>query len=410
MKNIFLLILCPMLVGCLKLKKKGADAEAEQTPRVYDTSDLSDPRYVFEATELANVYRVKFKLGEDWAGNVRIEKKVGGVTKSVNDISVDISHEFLITLGDPGAESTFEFSTIVSTANGPQVKVLKNFKLKEPQDLLVRYRRSLKSVLAEYKVKSPVKEFKRIYFEKDAVLMTDGENLDLHADEVYFDNATIQSFEKSAAAMPGQAGRSGGLVQIHARKISGHVNFILNGEHGGQGDPGLPPTPSMNGKNGTPGKSAVGNFQVRACENFCTGAINYQSQPTNGNPGTAGRKGFRGGAGKNGGASGSLIINAKISTQFSYNLENNPGWGGDGGAGGEGGYGGNGGTQGSCHPGLDPDSVAAQRESKAHYEGCIKAVRGEDGARGDQGDSGEKGKDGLLSQTCIRTDLIDACN
>lgn len=230
-----------------------------------------------------------------------------------------------------------------------------------------------------------------IFFERGAVLTTEGASLVLHAQRLYADDAKIQSFtEEQAKALPseGQAGRSGGRIVIRAASAAGGLKFEMRGTAGGRGYVAGPQTQVKGvSPQGAPG--VVGHFceapvlktknGVWSLQSRSLGRCSYECvrHPGDGLPGENGFDGLPGGRGSRGGASGFVEVDVdKQDPEFHAEVAHLPGQGGPGGAGSAGTAGGEGGLPG--------DDLGI----------CRKARKGPTGAQGLPGATGPAGSAG----------------
>ena len=202
-------------------------------------------------------------------------------------------------------------------------------------------------------------------------------NLFIETDLLISEGVVIQNFLLGEKAPNRKKGRSGGFIEIRAKKATGELSIILNGEDGGDGIRPLPITEvAENGLNGFSGRyfEEFGMPQNLRCRGF--------KPPTNGQDGKEGLKGENGFPGGN---TGSFFIEVHDSKEFRLNYEIKPGLGGLGSLGGEGGYGGKGGIL------IIEDEKCKRNWSKFP-----------DGKRGPVGKSGKRGATGDVGEICIK--------
>jgi hypothetical protein len=110
-------------------------------------------------------------------------------------------------------------------------------------------------------------EFSRLFLYKDAVITTQGKDLDLTSlTALISDNALIQTFPPKQKADLGKDGRNGGTIKISAATGAGRLRILAVGEDGGEGIEGQI---GSNGGPGAPGQP--GEWDVNP--------IWYQTQP-----------------------------------------------------------------------------------------------------------------------------------
>ena len=87
----------------------------------------------------------------------------------------------------------------------------------------------------------------RLFLQNNVVLNTDGQSVQIEAEEIRSEGATIETFAAGQTAKQGEAGRGGGEVSIRAKRGFGKLTLIARGENGGDGKQG------SNGKKGATG-------------------------------------------------------------------------------------------------------------------------------------------------------------
>lgn len=95
------------------------------------------------------------------------------------------------------------------------------------------------------------KKANRIFFGKDVNIAILQHSLYLEANEIIFDNNTIQAFSKGSKASLERKGRSAGSVFIKAKILKGNLTVITDGEDGGDGKSSYPIHASHPGCAGT---------------------------------------------------------------------------------------------------------------------------------------------------------------
>lgn len=262
-------------------------------------------------------------------------------------------------------------------------------------DLLVTSEKSASDI----KLRAGSYRFANIVLEKDAVLKTQGLELNFVAQNMYVDNAQITTFgENTQPAEIGMPGLDGGNLHIKVNKIEGDIVFKMYGQKGGQGYPGLDNSNAPKGKDGAIGSPAEVKFGSPYVSSGNPGfPPRCLKNPTNGAPGDDGVVGGTGYEGAKGGNSGRVILIYDRADNFKANLISKAGDGGDRGVGGAGGPPGKGGAAGA------PPRKGAKF--------CPKASNGPDGKPGKQGDPGKRGEPGRTENSCIsQTNETNTCN
>jgi hypothetical protein len=234
-------------------------------------------------------------------------------------------------------------------------------------------------------------QYRRIFLRDGATITTHGANLKIVADELYSWKSTIRSFVDDKRAEPARDGRPGGNIEIQARRVSGSIKFILNGEHGGNGVPGAPYSePAAAGKDGNAHYISIPIMGFGRQTTVYTHCI-VLGNPDSGQNGLAGRNGTNGG---NGGSSGSVMLNYIDEVNFQYEVEAKPGGPGIAGAAGPGQPGG--------HRGNWQGSICGEGQS---------LTRPHDGIAGAAGLPGQQGVEGKKIKSCIhKNNELVICN
>lgn len=237
----------------------------------------------------------------------------------------------------------------------------------------------------------------RLIFMQDAVLSTDGADLNLVVDEVISHGGTISTLPISTSPKLGEAGRSGGSLHFEARTGRGHLVILAEGQKGGTGVRGSKGSSGPKGPRGNNGEvdyeldcmfasPELRSFdpdrpEPRPCFKrwFCS------RQTGDGGRGGKGAKGTTGGAGGVGGSSAKVLVKIDDPSALRVSTEVSAGSGGVGGLGGDGGDGGAGGDPGS-------------RDSRKK---CRVANHGPNGPIGDRGDKGPDGEWGSEKAICL---------
>jgi hypothetical protein len=270
-----------------------------------------------------------------------------------------------------------------------------------PRDLELRGNAVLKSMNG----------FNRLFLYRDTVLTTLGKDTALQVNEIISDDATLQSFPSGQKAPSGQNGRTGGSIDIRAKRGSGRLHIFARGESGGDGLDGLPGSAGANGIQGQAGDWGIntdlynylnrsfvdsyGNLMRRfpkPPENpewntvFAGRPLYICARPaTNGLPGGNGTAAQDGGSGGNGGNSAKAVVRIKEDSDFQVDITVEPGLSGIGGRPGKGGLGGPGGAPGALDQGHK----------------CPPAQTGPMGQNGIDGRQGRPGDYGVKQPVCV---------
>ena len=219
-------------------------------------------------------------------------------------------------------------------------------------------------------------------------------DLTIIADEFLSNHSVIQNFVEGQTAKKKEHGRDGGNILIEAKKASGNLKLILNGENAGR----VPARRSISkeeklklkGKAGTNGRDAIYRefcrtetfliLQNRHCWDECI------LPPTRAESGGRGRQGFPGWNGKSGGDTGSFYLKAINLSDFHLtDITKTPGLGSKGGKGSPGGNRGDRGKNGKDKKGL-----------------CdVKLSKPEKAQHGKRGMKGKDGKNGIEGKVCL---------
>ncbi len=175
------------------------------------------------------------------------------------------------------------------------------------------------------KLETPLKNFRRIFFSENSLLLTEGKDLDLFAEEIIAGvNSSIQAFV--APALEGQNGKSAGHLRIGAYKVAGVLKIEMRGQTGGPGLSGAP-----HSERSATGAGHRGNF---------SGFVSSCSDNKPGNAGTNGAVGRDGAQGLVGGDGGRVEIFVEALSNKNVRTRVDGGAGGVGGRGGPGQLGG----------------------------------------------------------------------
>lgn len=304
-------------------------------------------------------------------------------------------------------------------SQGGELTLHSHFAVRVPRD----------RVVDAVEVTDHIEGFRRLFLAASARLRPTTA-LTIDVDEIVSDGATIESFEKEAAATTGD-GRPGAPIVVRAREGRGKLTVLSRGEHGANGGDGRK---GAAGNNGRPARDAYTERRFRAPADMTTtlmglslcylfprcnsltkqedvdrfyelarqkiAAADAYSHPTwtqlfvcqhnadVGQDGSPGENGQDGGQGGNGGDTSSVFIQVHDVKDFTVKVEHEPGMPGHGGAGAAGGSGGMG-----------------SRSGKPDPAGICPAVTPYDGKEGPPGSPGKPGKDGRggsASPACLR--------
>ncbi|MBY0369697.1 hypothetical protein K2X33_03360, partial [bacterium] len=233
---------------------------------------------------------------------------------------------------------------------------------------------------------------------------TNGEPLQLVAEEIHMGGCIIRAFPVGSISAPGQDGRSAGSIYLSAKRASGELIVVADGETGGDGFDGINGVPGTFGTRGKPGENST---NPAAFNGFLDGfhAANFErllemrpipdihgykfndkpvyicsAAPTDGGNGENGTNGTAGGDGGKGGDTAALVVQISDSSTFAVRVESEPGKGGRSGIPGKGAVGGRAGVAGRQDPlGICPPAKDG-----------LPGAKGKDGKPGRQGESGRK--------------------
>lgn len=271
----------------------------------------------------------------------------------------------------------WHYKYVIKTNRGQlvkEVRVLKDWVLAEP----VR--------ISDFKIESNRIELRNLILKDGAVLITEGRDLQIDADELRSEVfASIQTFSAKDVELANTIkapGQGGGRLILNLKYATGLLKVEMRGHRGSRGEKGIDATQER------PAQAAAGTageYHPGFPRGLDSGGERPSciKQPTNGQRGTDGVAGGDGFNGFQGGFSGSLYLTLQTARFFDYEVIFAPGEGGDGGEGGKGQPGGLGGSAG------------------AHAPLCRKAQAGADGTNGAVGLTGQKGSVGGLGEFCL---------
>lgn len=244
-------------------------------------------------------------------------------------------------------------------------------------------------------------KIKRLYLEKDAVLKTEGSDVDLEVEEIDSLGGKIVTFEASDFAKTATDGQPSGNFHLKTSKIIGPLTIEIRGQSGGPGYKGAPGTIGSTG-NSRGGYVDVGFQIISNASDVCSRALFI---PDNGHPclhetfdqcllkhpglgekGGTGGPGFQGMPGAKGGDTNEATLDLPVTENLTIIYEAGlPGPGGEGGDGGPGG----------------PGGAGAGLINNSRGRPCDPSPQGPTGDQGIKGPQGPDGKPGEKSQLLI---------
>lgn len=403
-KSILVLLVALNFAACVKIKsakdneKKSESGEVPSAP-LSPANDPGDLEYVLEGQEEPNKYLVRFDLKNLDLNQLVVQKKAQGTTQMLA-VMVDENKHWIDANLPSGEVINYRFGYLRQS----QFETFAEGSITVPTDYVVKGERKLSLadiMLSDGNVKKQfeIKGFHRIFFEKEARLITNGIPLVIEAEEIFSQNGRISTFPENAKAEAGKDGRSGGDIKIFARRAYGELSIYMRGEQGGEGLEGKKPDASLKGERGIEGIDAIFTQDYIYCnEPGCDHRYFFcQSQPTDGRDGGPGRQGYPGGRGGNGGATGNLNIEIESAEKFYLVIEKQKGTYGRGGLGGEGGEGGDGGRPGNAIV------------EGAQQQACKVVKPGRKGAQGVRGPNGLDGYEGTEGTICENLNSRKVC-
>lgn len=240
-----------------------------------------------------------------------------------------------------------------------------NVTIKLKKSLVIEGKKSAITVLGSFV------QYKTVFIEKDAELITEGADLDLEIEELYSLNGSISTFseeKQKEKTLEVQTGLSGGHIHLKVKRAVGSLKIHLRGLNGGDNTklhPVLPPQvspTSLHGGCSSYNPSYTGN---------CVGK--------NGLDGVNGKDGEVGGQG---GSSGRLTFTGDLK-ELKLELNYQPGLGGNGSKGQEGSAGEPGGK--GVHVTWREHQTAPQYRQFPNGTNGKNGIRGKDGAQGETG-------------------------
>jgi hypothetical protein len=238
----------------------------------------------------------------------------------------------------------------------------------------------------------------RVYFYKNARLITNGFKVQIQSEKLQADQAEILTFEQGSKATQGQNGRSGGEINIIVGEASGNLQVSMRGQHGGDGIQGEPwGFAAANGQVGDQGESEYNSCikplvsSSKDERSICRSYSYCIRDSTASSPGANGLPGRPGSNGLSGGSSGVFDMKILSINKMDIKVNTQVGLGGSGGPGGLGQMGGVGG----------PEIKGATR--------CRNHPAASNGAQGPDGPSGQTGVSGDKQSACISYDNSQFC-
>lgn len=212
----------------------------------------------------------------------------------------------------------------------------------------------------------------RIFFKKDSLLKSMGQDTEIDVQEIYSEGGKFQTFGSEDSAPVGENGATSGRVNFRVKKITGPFAIEIRGQKGGQGNKGVTGVTGQPGANSS--RSVDEGFELLPIPYVCRREWFNRSNPCPGlsyeacrikhHPGVGGK----GGPGLPGYPGNPGLIGGETLDAFLEIPASNPdlkiiyeagagGLGGEGGDGGPGGPGGLGGPRTNVSPGLPCDPV-----------------------------------------------------
>lgn len=402
-KKLLVPALCITLGACA-FKKDDDKATPEQAKLADDVvKKIQDGKDEINVQLMASNVTVKFEDGapEYYQMNISWPENVGSMdihldgnfidtVLGVSSVKLNVAHSRKFTL---------HLRAFASAANGGRLLSEYKAEYESPKDIVYKNETVLTSNIEQ--------SAHRIYFNKNARIYTNGNNLKITSDQLIIDNEGeeqgrpeetyhIVTFRDPTIATS-ITGKSS-FIEINASKALGTLKLAMTGRDGTDGKNGLdqaridgktiPTTQAANGSNGQNGEVSRRLINCHS-HNFDIPCDNEQEpickrQPTNGSDGANGLPGFDGTNGVNGGATGNLFISITDDSQFSLEVYQRPGKGGRGGKGSPGQLGGKGGAPGN-NLGI-----------------CNPAKAGTNGKNGEDGKDGYNGATGQLGEIVTR--------
>ncbi len=232
-------------------------------------------------------------------------------------------------------------------------------------------------------------EYKRIFLKEKGIIETQGERLELSADELHSYGGVIQTYGEENLAPLGLDGRTPEILVLQVKRAFGNLTIKAIGQNGGKGVTGEKGSKGATGRDGGTARSqrrlfGGGRDGIGGEQTVCV----TEADEAYGKRGGQGNQGGLGGKGGNGGNSPKVYIRIDESSELEIKIDKIAGKKGEGGNGGPGGDGGDGGKPGTG------DIAGA----------CPAPKQGEVGPIGPEGPTGPLGLDGLTnSPECIKT-------
>ncbi|MFN7825562.1 MAG: hypothetical protein ACK5P6_09395 [Pseudobdellovibrionaceae bacterium] len=220
MRSMLLGIVAVFLSGCLTVRDKGQSsgeqAQDVQGFEVRDSEIYSHGPVFWDETP--NSYRVQFSKtdGDSFVSRTDLKTQERVILESrsatMEDRTVVSGQSYLY-------QETDQFQ-----------RVLQSYEVEIPVDFVIE---------GDLPVNHPITaQFHRIFLGSKARIQINQFEVDWSADRVYVSpGAQVLAFPQGQSAPQGQVGRDGGVFKLKARKISGALALLMNGEHGGAGLP-----------------------------------------------------------------------------------------------------------------------------------------------------------------------------
>lgn len=365
-------LMLPLIVGCAPEpdssiqsplpRQSQPPAGQNQNPLTYETLEEPSP----------GEYAVHLTLKSDSQSRFHLYRVVNLEEKRSLVLISSLQARGELTLDHQRSGETIELE--LTEAEGvKEEKTVQVLKISLPRDVIISGKVDAKDF--------DFSNVARLYFMKDSVITSHGEDLKIQAKELIAeDGSRIETFPKGAVGFNDKPARAGGEIEITATDASGSLEVNLRGENGGRWttEPqSLANNESYRGSKGAKGSPGA-TISIPRFNVICA------KPPGDGGPGSDGKSGLAGFGGINGGDSGHLDVNIRHGGGFKISHHREPGIGGQGSIGGVGGPGGLGGDPGE------------------RLLFCPEAKRGPNGNIGHRGPNGGDGTSGNPGHVCLK--------
>lgn len=280
---------------------------------------------------------------------------------------------------DASVTAGTEYTYVLGFLNGSELVSKETTTFMVPKDL----------VITEVVKANSLTEYKRIFLRESGVIETQGDRLEVAADELHAYGGMIRTYGEENLAPIGLDGQTPEIMVIQVKRAFGNLKIKAIGQTGGKGTPGEKGSKGAPGRDGGAARSqrrlfGGGRDGIGGDSTMCVSEPNEAE----GKPGAPGGVGGIGGKGGNGGNSPKIYVRIEETAEIDIQVDKLPGKAGEGGDGGPGGDGGDGGRPGTP----DNDRV------------CNPPRQGDTGPVGPQGPKGPVGVEGLNnSASCVKT-------